>query len=291
MAMKELVVISGKEGAGKTTLVAAFASLTEKEVICDADAGLPGLQQMMSPLVTECHRFNWGNGAETDNSRCAQCGLCRSLYPEKEIESPSNTSGEWFVSETRFGPMVHASLEPGAENSGGLVDLIRQEGKKCAEAKGFDLLLTDGPSGLGRPVMASIRGATAALILADPTVSGKHYVERLADLVAFFHVPAMVCVNRFDVDPENTRDIELYAEQRNMSVVGRIPFDPVFAEATAAGKRIAGFDGDSKGMKAVLRAWRRVVLELQLLHGNYLRDWFNGEICHRLDSVGIRLNY
>lgn len=291
MALKELVVISGTGGAGKTTLVAAFASLSQKEVLCDADVGSAGLHPILSPLVTERHRFDWGHGAEIDRGKCTQCGLCQSFFPEKAIEFPLNTSGEWFISQTRFGPMAHARLDPGSENSGGLVRLIREEGKKLAEAKGFDLLLTDGPPGSGYPVMASIGGATAVLILADPTVSGKYDMERLADLVARFKVPAMVCVNKFDLDPEQGRAIELSAQQRKMSVIGRIPFDPAFAKAMVAGKAITECYGDSKGVMAVLRVWRRVVLELELLQGNNFRDWFNGKICHRLDSVGIHLNY
>jgi MinD superfamily P-loop ATPase len=291
MAMKELVVISGKEGIGKTTMVAAFASLTEREVICDADVGSAGLERMLSPLLIESHRIDWAYEAQMDSGRFTQCRLCRSLFPEMEIKSPLNTLGEWSVSETRFGPMVHARLDPGAENSGALVALIRQEGKKYAEAKGFDLLITEGPSGSGCPVMTSIRGATAVLILAEPTISGKQDMERLADLVASLKVPAMVCVNRFNLDPEQAKAIELSAQQRNASVIDRIPLDPAFAEAKVANQSIAEHSVDSNGMAAVQRAWSRILLELELLHGNNFRDWFNGEICHRLDSVGIHLNY
>ena len=294
--MKELVVISGKGGTGKTSLVSAFASLGQRKVLCDADVDAADLHLIMAPLVRERHAFQSGHTARIDLERCTGCGLCRDLCkwnaitegfvvdpvscegcgvccyfcPEKAIEFPLNTCGEWFISDTRFGPMAHASLGIAEENSGKLVTLIRQEGKKLAEKKDLHLLLTDGPPGLGCPVIASIGGATALLIVAEPTVSGRHDMERIADLAAFFKVPAMVCINKFDLNLEEGKAIEAFARNRDLRVIGRIPFDPVFTHAMVAGKTVIEFDGHCEGTRAVIEVWKRIVLELELSYG----EWF-----------------
>jgi MinD superfamily P-loop ATPase len=148
--------------------------------------------------------------------------------------------------------------------------LIRQEGKKLAEKKDLHLLLTDGPPGLGCPVIASIGGATALLIVAEPTVSGRHDMERIADLAAFFKVPAMVCINKFDLNLEEGKAIEAFARNRDLRVIGRIPFDPVFTHAMVAGKTVIEFDGHCEGTRAVIEVWKRIVLELELSYG----EWF-----------------
>ncbi|MBI5895271.1 MAG: ATP-binding protein, partial [Desulfobacterales bacterium] len=252
--MKELVVVSGKGGTGKTSLLAAFASLAENKVLCDADVDAADLHLIMAPVVREQHDFVSGHTARIDPERCTQCGLCQELCrwhaideafvvdaiacegcgvcyyfcPEKAIDFPSSTCGEWYLSDTRFGPMAHARLGIGEENSGKLVTLIRQEGKKMAEAQHLDLLLTDGPPGIGCPVIASLGGSTAVLIVAEPTVSGHHDMQRIVALSAFFKVPAMLCVNKFDLNPDKATEIEDFARANNVEVMGRIPFDPVF---------------------------------------------------------------
>jgi MinD superfamily P-loop ATPase len=195
-SMKELVIISGKGGTGKTSLVAAFASLAEKKVLCDADVDAADLHLIMNPKVIRQTDFQSGNTAVINNDRCTGCGLCRELCrrnaisedykvnpidcegcgvcvyfcPENAIDFPENTCGEWFVSDTRFGPLVHARLGIAEENSGKLVTLVRREAGKLAEQKGLDLILTDGPPGVGCPVIASIGGADAVLIVTEPTV-------------------------------------------------------------------------------------------------------------------------
>jgi MinD superfamily P-loop ATPase len=155
--------------------------------------------------------------------------------------------------------MAHASLGIAEENSGKLVTLIRQQGKKLAEEKNLDLLLTDGPPGIGCPVIASLGGATAVLIVTEPTVSGRHDMERVAELAAFFKVPAMVCVNKFDLNPDQGQGIEEFARQRGIRVMGRIPFDPVFTKAMVQGKTILEYDRHSGGAEAVKKIWQELV--------------------------------
>jgi MinD superfamily P-loop ATPase len=282
--MKELVIISGKGGTGKTSIVSAFAALAEDKVLCDADVDAADLHLIMAPEIRERHDFRGGSKALIDNGKCTECGLCRELCrwdairedfvvdtlscegcgvcwyfcPEKAIDFPEQTCGEWYLSETRFGPMVHARLGIAEENSGKLVTLARQEARKLGEAKGLNLILTDGPPGVGCPVIASIGGATAVLIVAEPTVSGRNDMERVAQLAAHFRVPALLSVNKFDLNPDEAGTIEAVADEHDIRVLKRIPFDPTFTKAMVQGKTIVEFDGDSEGNRAVKKMWEEV---------------------------------
>jgi len=288
--MKELIVISGKGGTGKTSLLAAFASLAKGMVLCDADVDAADLHLIMDPHIVERHDFVSGHTAVIDPDRCTQCGLCRDLCkwqaishdfvvdpiacegcgvchtfcPEKAIDFPDDICGEWYLSETRFGPMAHARLGIAEENSGKLVSLIRQQGKQLAERKQLDLLLTDGPPGIGCPVIASLGGASAALIVTEPTVSGKHDMERVADLAAFFKVPALVCVNKYDLNPEMGQTIESCAQEKNITILDRIPFDTVFTKAMIEGKTVVEYDPSSEGARSIRKIWEDLVRHIGL---------------------------
>ncbi len=288
--MKEIVIISGKGGTGKTSIIAAFASLAEKKALCDADVDAADLHLIMDPDVKEHHDFESGHTAIIDQNKCTECDICRDLCkwsaisadfvvdsiecegcgvcwyfcPEEAIDFPLNTCGEWYLSETRFGPMAHARLGIAEENSGKLVSLIRQEGKKLAEESNLDLLLTDGPPGIGCPVIASLGGATAVLIVTEPTVSGRHDMERVVELADFFKIPAMVCVNKFDLNPNEGEAIEVFAKERNVDVIGRVPFDPAFTKAMVQGKTIVEFDSQSEGCEAVKDIWENLAQRLEI---------------------------
>jgi len=283
--MKELVVISGKGGTGKTSIVAAFASLAKNKVLCDADVDAADLHLLMDPEIKKRHDFQGGGTAIINPDKCTQCGLCRELCrweaiseqfevdsiecegcgvcvdfcPEQAIEFPLSTCGQWFISDTRFGPMVHARLGIAEENSGKLVTLIRQEAKKLAEKNKLDLIITDGPPGVGCPVIASIGGATALLIVTEPTVSGLHDMERVAQLAAHFKVPGMVCVNKFDLNTDQTQAIEKLAKEKNMTVLERIPFDPIFTKSMVQGKTIFEYNTESTVGQAVKQLWRKII--------------------------------
>ncbi|MEX1352536.1 MAG: 4Fe-4S binding protein [Desulfobacterales bacterium] len=282
--MKELIVISGKGGTGKTSIISAFASLAENKVLCDADVDAADLHLIMDPNVVQRTDFQSGNTAVINKDPCTECGLCREMCrfnaisaeykvnsidcegcgvcvyfcPERAIDFPVNTCGEWFISDTRFGPMVHARLGIAEENSGKLVTLVRQEARKLAEAKNLDLILTDGPPGMGCPVIASIGGASAVLIVTEPTVSGKHDMERVAQLAAHFKIPALVCVNKFDLNLELTREIEKYAEEKEIACLGRIPFDPIFTKAMIQAQTVFEYDGQSNVGDAIRGTWQRL---------------------------------
>ena len=288
--MKELIVISGKGGTGKTSLMAAFASLAENKVLCDADVDAADLHLIMSPEVLKQADFQSGYTADIDKEKCTECDLCRELCrwnaidegyevnpiecegcgvcvyfcPEKAIDFPLNTCGQWYISDTRFGPMVHARLGIAEENSGKLVTLVRQEARKIGEEKNLDLILTDGPPGVGCPVIASIGGASAVLIVTEPTVSGKHDMERVVELAAFFKVPAMVCVNKFDLNSELTGNIKNFSREKKLIWLGCIPFDPVFIKAMVQAQTIFEYNTDSETSQVIKGIWERAANEINL---------------------------
>lgn len=289
--MKELVIISGKGGTGKTSLTAAFASLDGNKVICDADVDAADLHLITAPTIKEKHEFQGGNSAiiikdkctacgqcqdlcrwdaisddfEVDSIACEGCGVCVYFCPEMAIDFPINICGEWFISETNFGPMVHARLGIAEENSGKLVSLVRREAKKLAEEKNLDLILTDGPPGVGCPVIAAVGGASGVLIVTEPTVSGKHDMERVVRLAAHFNIPAMVCINKFDLNIDLTRDIENFAEKMGLPCLGLIPFDPIFTKAMVQGQTIFEYNMESEAGQAVKQTWEKTCKTLGIL--------------------------
>jgi len=282
--MKELVIISGKGGTGKTSLIAAFASLAKNMVLCDADVDAADLHLIMDPDVKQRSDFESGHTAIIDKDKCTECGLCRDLCrwnaidedfmvdpiecegcgvcyyfcPENAIEFPLNTCGEWFISDTRFGPMVHARLGIAEENSGKLVTLVRKEAKNLAENENMTLVLTDGAPGIGCPVIASIGGADAVLVVTEPTVSGVHDMERIIQLADFFGIPAVVCVNKYDLNPEKAEEVENFAFKKGLAFLGRVPFDPIFTKAMVQGRNIFEYDSGSEACHMVKGIWEKI---------------------------------
>jgi len=283
--MKELVIISGKGGTGKTSLVAAFASLAEKMLLCDADVDAADLHLLLAPKVQQQDDFVGGKMASIDPDRCTQCGYCRELChfdaisedfvvdpiscegcgvcfdlcPEMAIDFSDVTNGEMFISKTRFGPMIHARLGIAEENSGKLVSQIRKKAAALLEKTSLELIIIDGPPGIGCPVIASISGTTCVLIVAEASISGLHDMKRVADLAAHFKIPTMVCINKFDLNPIFTKAIEKIAEEKEITVVGRIPFDPIFTNAMIAAKNIFEYAPSSKTCLLVKEIWEHVL--------------------------------
>ncbi|HBC89802.1 MAG TPA: (4Fe-4S)-binding protein [Lentisphaeria bacterium] len=257
--MKEIVVISGKGGTGKTTIAASFAALAENAVMADCDVDASDLHLILRPVIKTGNRFFCGHEAEIrkndciscgaclancrfeavkmngdvageaefsiDASACDGCGACVYLCPVKAIDFHSRYCGEWFVSDTRFGPMVHAVLAPGAENSGKLVNLVRMNAKKTAEETGGNIIITDGPPGIGCPVISSVTGADAVLAVAEPTLSGLHDLRRIMELARHFGIRTLVCVNRSDMNTGISEEIEKLSAESGAVFAGRIPYD------------------------------------------------------------------
>ena len=290
--MKELVVLSGKGGTGKTSLVGSFAALAENDVLTDCDVDAADLNLILKPSSSQSHDFWSGQVAFIDESKCTQCGLCQELCrfdaihdykvdniscegcgfcshicPAEAITMKENLAGRWFISETKYGPLVHAKLGAAQENSGKLVAMVRQQAKIIAEQKGFELIISDGPPGIGCPVISSLSGANLALLVTEPTLSGVHDLERILGVCQHFGVPAAVCINKYDINEENTRKIEDFclrnsALGQKVEVVAKLPFDNVVTEAMVHGLPVVEYNKNGFSQQ-IIDLWVRT---LQLLN-------------------------
>lgn len=283
--MKELLVISGKGGTGKTTLVASFAQLASEAVLVDCDVDAPDLHLLLQPeviqqgpfvggrkpqveaesctrcgLCTELCRFGAIEAGEVDIVQCEGCGLCALGCPEGAVKMQDHLSGHWYISETAFGPMVHAQLEVGEENSGKLVAEVRKRAKALAEAEGKQLVLIDGPPGVGCPVISSLSGVDMALVVTEPTVAALHDLDRVLELCERFRVESLVCINRYDLNREKTAEVEEYCRRRGLRVIGRIPFDRAVIEALTQGK--TPLEHPSKASRAIEEVWQETAKRL-----------------------------
>lgn len=262
--IRELVVISGKGGTGKTSLAASLAVLAGRAVVADCDVDAADLHLLLAPQIREKQLFYSGHEAiirpddcigcglcqtccrfdavhevpansplrfTIDPAACEGCGVCVHFCPTKAIDFPERLCGEWMISQTRVGPMVHARLGVAAENSGKLVSMVRQQARMVAEKEGHALIITDGPPGIGCPVIAALTGASQVLIVSEPTVSGEHDLGRVLALARHFDIPAAVCINKWDLNPEMTERIENKAGLSGARVLGRIRYDPGITRA------------------------------------------------------------
>lgn len=259
--IKELVVLSGKGGTGKTSITASLAMLAPKTVVADCDVDAADLHLLLNPQIRERHRFFSGNEAVIRQEDCINCGKCFSLCrfnaicrsdngayhvypvgcegcgvcvrfcPAKSIDFPERHSGHWMISDSRCGLMVHAQLASAAENSGKLVTTVREQSWELAVDKRIPLIISDGPPGIGCPVIASLSGASLALIITEPTVAGFHDLQRVLSLTRHFSVPSIVCVNKWDINPFQTDQIEAAARAVGAEVTGRIRYDRSVTQA------------------------------------------------------------
>ena len=295
--MKELVVISGKGGTGKTSIVAAFAALAKNAVLADCDVDAADLHLVLEPKVKQTNDFSGGKQASIITEKCIGCGKCQEMCrfdairfngegndvvdktftidpvscegckvcvefcPEDAIEFEDAINGQWFVSDTRFGPMVHAKLGIAEENSGKLVTVIRKEAKKIAQEQKKDLLIVDGSPGIGCPVIASITGADLVLVVTEPTLSGKHDLDRVSKLTANFGIETLVCVNKADINPQITGQISEEAGQRGLKVIGKIPYDEAFTKAQIIKASVVEYTGGAITEK-IKALWRQVTYAL-----------------------------
>ncbi|MBN1569806.1 MAG: ATP-binding protein [Acidobacteria bacterium] len=277
--MKEVVILSGKGGTGKTTLVGSLAVLAENKVLVDCDVDAADLHLLLHPLQKQQNEFWSGQVACIDANQCTQCGLCQDLCrfhaihdfkvdpvscegcgfcsricPEKAIAMKDNMSGYWFVSDTRFGPMVHARLGVAQENSGKLVATVRQQARKIAESEKRDLIISDGPPGIGCPVISSLSGASLALLVTEPTLSGMHDLDRVLEVCRHFDIRAMVCINKYDLNETNTAQIESRCSSHGIEIAGKIPFDNIVTESIVLGVPVVEHS-DGKVAQAIIGVW------------------------------------
>jgi MinD superfamily P-loop ATPase len=282
--MKQLAILSGKGGTGKTSITASFAVLAKNAIVADCDVDAPDLHILLHPEVINEQEFMGSKIAVIDKTKCVKCGLCKenchfgAVTGELEIDAIScegcgvckavcpvgaitlelRVSGKAFISKTNYGFMSHALLNPGESNSGKLVTLVRRNAKILAEKEKCDLIIIDGSPGIGCPVIASITGVDAALVVTEPTLSGIHDLERVLKLLDHFNVTPYVCINMYDINANNTSKILVYCKENRIEVVGIIPFSPEFTQAMVNGKTIIEYSSESGAAQEITNMWNKL---------------------------------
>ena len=268
--MREIVIISGKGGTGKTSITAAFAHLAENHVLCDLDVDAPDLHLLLRPEIQQTHDFYCGHVATIRPEACVNCGLCVELCrfnairpgePTPRVEPmkcegckvcvelcaqdaiafSETRSGEWYRSESRFGPLLHAQLEPGQENSGKLVARLKKQARALAGERGLNLVLSDGSPGIGCPVISSFAGASLAVLVTEPTPSGLHDLERAVALCERFGLRAGVIINKVDIHREQAARIRSFCERKGLTLIAELPFDEAVTHAMVAGQTVTEY--------------------------------------------------
>ena len=298
--MKQLVILSGKGGTGKTSISAAFAHLAYasptpvRAVLADADVDAANLELVLNPRTLETHEFMGGAVAVIDTDLCDSCGICAevcrfdAIDPEPEdgiysvdpiacdgcaacvyqcpteaISMVPQLAGHWSRSDSRYGPLFHAALRPAQENSGKLVTLVKQQARLLAMDENYQLVIVDGPPGIGCPVISAASGADLAVIVAEPTAAGIHDMERVLETTSHFGVPALVCINKADIYPAGAAQIEAYCQENGIELVGKIPFDKAVTEAMVNGEPVTAYRPDAPASQAITGVWARVVERLK----------------------------
>jgi len=282
--LKQITILSGKGGTGKTTITASFAVLAQRSVIVDCDVDAPDLHMLLHPKIIETQEFKGSKLAEIDSSRCVECGLCQEICrfnaitdfkvdpihcegcgtcllvcPEDAISLKERVSGEAFISKTEYGTLSHAFLFPGEGNSGKLVALVRDNARKVAEKENCELILIDAPPGIACPAIASVSGVDVGVIVTEPTVSGIHDMERALRLLAHFGVLPLVCINKYDINEMNTQKIERFCKKNKIEVVGKILYNPIVTKALVSEKPVVVFSPENMVSREIERMWKRVL--------------------------------
>jgi MinD superfamily P-loop ATPase len=286
--MKQLTILSGKGGTGKTSITASFAVLAKNAVVADCDVDAPDLHMLLHPEVIKTQEFIGSKVAIIDKAKCIKCGICKEkcnfdaitrdlkvdaiacegcgvcviACPADAIALTQRISGNAYISKTKYGFMSHAILHPGESNSGKLVTLVRQNAKILAEKENRNLIIIDGSPGIGCPVIASITGVDAALVVTEPTLSGIHDLERVLKLLDHFNVFPFVCINMYDVNTDNTNKNLNFCKETGIDVVGIIPFSPEVTEAMVNGKTVVEYSPESSVTEEIISMWKKMCLSL-----------------------------
>lgn len=289
--ISEITILSGKGGTGKTSVTAALASVAKDAVYCDCDVDASDLHLLLNPAVKESHEFSSGLKAVIDPEQCISCGicaeecrftaisqpkngpfvvdpyrcegcrLCERICPADAIQSVENKNNAWYVSETRFGPMVHAHMGPGEENSGKLVATVRNKAKEIAKSKLAHYILNDGPPGIGCPVIASLTGVKKVLLVVEPSKTGIHDIKRLVELTRKFNIPAYAIINKQDLNPEMTKLAEQMLANFDIPLLGKLDFDERFTQAMIEGKTIVEYAPGSSISQVIKWIYKQLLSE------------------------------
>ena len=280
--MKSVLFLSGKGGTGKTSLAGAFAYLMENKVLSDCDVDAANLHLLLDPEIETEGEYQGSKEAVKDDSKCIDCGECRRVCRFRAIDEEFNIdpflcegcgacvyvcptdaitlspriSGKWYTARTRLGPLASAELYPGEETSGKLVTLVKQKAYALVKDVNAERLLIDGSPGIGCPVIASVSGANAVILVTEPSLSGLHDLERILKVVRHFRIPTYLVINKFDLNEEISAQIEEFAQKEELPVLGRIPYDPVVPGMMIAGKS-AVEDPESAAGKAMREIFAR----------------------------------
>jgi MinD superfamily P-loop ATPase len=287
--MKQLAIISGKGGTGKTSITAAFATLAKHAVLADCDVDAADLHLILKPRIKKTMKFQGLKIASIDKNLCIDCkkchdscrfnaidkeihlikescegcGVCAYVCPVDVIQMVDRDSGFAYLSETRFGPMAHAVLNTAEEASGKLVTVVRNNASDIAKQKKKELILIDGPPGIGCPVIASITGVDLVLIVTEPTLSAIHDLERVLGVAQHFHIPAVVCINKSTINSENTLKIEQYCKKNNILIVGKLPYDTTITQAMIHEQSVIEFS-DGILSHDIREMWNKILEVLKL---------------------------
>ncbi len=292
--MKQLVVLSGKGGTGKTSFLAAFAhsalsSERHKATLVDADVDASNLELLLHPKKEEVHPFLGGKKAKIDPGLCQGCGCCEQVCrfqaivtsetsfirrvdpiacegcaacayqcPESAIRMEEHLAGHWYRSESHLGSLFHANLLPAQENSGKLVSIIKQHAREKAQKEEDSLLLIDGPPGTGCPVISAMSGTDLVVLIAEPSVSGLHDMNRIVEITKHFHIPSLVCINKADLSWELTQQIEDYCQQRSLEILGKVLFDEAITAAMMDGSTIHEYCPQCQSSQSLQAIWERL---------------------------------
>ena len=281
--VNELAIISGKGGTGKTTICAALGMIADTIVMADCDVDAPDLHILLHPSVKTSTDFVGSKVAVIDAGMCTECGLCEEVCrfsaitdlkvnpitcegcsvceyvcPENAIQMVKRQSGNLYDSYTRIGRMVYAKLHPGEGNSGRLVTEVRKLGAKIATDNRVSTVLIDGSPGIGCPVIATVTGIKLGIIVTEPTMSGIHDMQRVLELLRQFRVAAAVIINKFDLNLENTAEIERYCKANEVEILGKIKFDLIMTESMVAAQTLIEFAPEHEISQILRKVWGRV---------------------------------
>ncbi|MCK4361260.1 MAG: 4Fe-4S binding protein, partial [Bacteroidales bacterium] len=270
-----------------TSIVASLAALAESKVMVDCDVDAADLFLVLKPQILFENKYLGGKTAVIDYSKCTNCGICKDLCrfdaintvgdritisefscdgcelckrvcPEDAISMIQSDSSRWFISDSRFGPMVYARLGIAEDNSGKLVTVVREEAKKIAKDKNRDFVIIDGPPGIGCPVIASITGVNIAIIVTEPTQSGLHDLKRVVELVNNFSIKALIILNKFDLNKEMTEVIEKYCKKNDIEIIAWIPFNRIFVDAMVNQQTIVEYNKFSELSNIIQSIWNKI---------------------------------